>query len=385
MGRRIGEPKTGGKRLQIPAAKIVFTPEDRREILALIEQSLTTGGLTLGPHGKAFEGEFARRIGAAHAIAVNSGTSSIEIPMRHYKVAGRKVIVPTNTFFATPAGVAHAGGIVEFAESNERLQIDVDDVNERIDDRTAAVVAVHIGGLIDPSIVALREICDDRGVVLFEDAAHAHGSSFKGTNAGLFGHSASFSFYPTKVITSGEGGMIVTNDDALDADARVYRDQGKAGFLGNIHTKLGYNWRMSEPHAAIGLVHLKRLDGFIKERQRVAALYERGLRGVPGIRVVETPAGGVNNHYKFLAVLERGIDRKTVKAKCKEKGVSLSGEVYELPCHLQPIFKETLGTKEGMYPVAEDLCARHVCLPLYPGMTDEEARFVVETVKGALA
>lgn len=379
-----GASITGARLLQIPAAKIVFTEEDRKEILALVEQSLTTGALTLGPHGKAFEAEFARRVGLRHAIAVNSGTSSIEIPMRHYNVTGRKVIVPTNTFFATPAGVVHAGGRVEFAEANDRLQIDVDDVNERIDDRTAGVVAVHIGGLVDPSVKALQEICKDRGIVLFEDAAHAHGSSLGGVNAGQFGHSASFSFYPTKVMTSGEGGMIVTNDDALDQDARVYRDQGKAGFLGNIHTRMGYNWRMSEVHAAIGLVHLKRLDQFIKDRQRIAAFYDKHLRGTKGLRVIETPAGSVNNYYKYMAVLDRGLDRKALKAKCKEKGVSLSGEVYELPCHLQPVFKEMLGTKEGSYPVAEDLCARHVCLPLFPGMTEEQARFVVDTVKEAL-
>src|SRR5439155_22304288 len=175
------------------------------------------------------------------------------------------------------------------------------------DDNTAAVVLVHIGGLVTPEVDAIAAVCRRRGAGLVEDAAHAHGAGFDGRPAGSFGTAAAFSFYPTKVMTSGEGGMIVTDDDRLDEEARVYRDQGKPGFLGGDHVRLGYAWRMSELHAAVGLVQLARLDEFVAVRRRIARLYDEALAAIPGITPVLAPEGSQPNYYKYLAVLDEGI------------------------------------------------------------------------------
>ena len=369
--------------MRVPPAKIHIPEEDRREILAHIDECLATGQLTLGKHGAAFEEAFAQTAGTKHAIAVSSGTSALEIIFRAIGVEDGEVIVPTNTFFATPAAVQHAGGVVRFAECDPATYaIDVDHARTLINDRTRAVVVVHIGGMITPRIAELQKMCADAGIPLIEDAAHAHGSTLNGKPAGSFGLAAAFSFYPTKVITSGEGGMISTNDDRINEEARIYRDQGKAGFTSNFHTRLGNNWRLSEPHAVIGRYQLKRLPEFIAARQRVAAIYDRALAS-SGIVALPMPAGVSSNYYKYIAMPPVGVDRIALKKRLREGfDVGLSGEVYEAPCHLQPVFGPLVA---GTLPVAEELCARHICLPVSAVMTDDDAAYVVDSLGKALA
>ncbi|HYM15033.1 MAG TPA: DegT/DnrJ/EryC1/StrS family aminotransferase, partial [Dehalococcoidia bacterium] len=288
--------------MRVPPAKIHIPEEDRREILAQIDACLATGQLTLGKHGAAFEDAFTRTAGTSHAIAVSSGTSALEIIFRAVGVAGGEVIVPTNTFFATPAAVLHAGGAVRFAECDpDTYAIDIDHARSLIGPATRAVVVVHIGGVITPRIGELQQICAAAGIPLIEDAAHAHGSTLDGRPAGSFGLAAAFSFYPTKVITAGEGGMIATGDAHLAEEARIYRDQGKAGFTSNFHTRLGNNWRLSEPHAIIGASQLKRLPEFIAARRRIASIYDRSLPAL-GITPLAVPASVVSNYYKYIAM-----------------------------------------------------------------------------------
>ena len=371
-------------RREVPAARIVFSAEDRRAVLALVDESLRTGSLTLGPHTRRFEEAFAARHDAAHAVAVSSGTSALEIILRAIGVEGREVVVPTNTFFASAAAVVHAGGTPRLAEvSASTLALSAETVEAALTPDTAAVMLVHIGGLITPEVDAIRTLCNERGVLLIEDAAHAHGSSHDGRPAGSFGHAAAFSFYPTKVLTSGEGGMIVTGDAALRDEAVIYRDQGKAGFLGGDHVRMGSAWRMSELHAAVGLVHLGRLDEAIATRQAVAERYDKALADLGRCEPVEVPDGSVTNYYKYVALLEPGIDRAALKLDLRERtGVSLSGEVYALPLHRQPVFA---GLAAGPFPVADDVCNRHVCLPIHSDMTDDEADHVIDSLAGALA
>lgn len=371
--------------MRIPPARIYFSDEDRATILQSIDEALKTGQLTLGKNGKLLEDEFARFIGVRHAIAVNSGTSSIQILMHIYNVRGREVIIPTNTFFATALGVMHAGGIVKFADCDpETFSMDIESLRKAITPRTAGVVVVHIGGIVTPKMKEIQQLCKEHNLFLVEDAAHAHGSSYKGQMAGTFGESASFSFYPTKIITSAEGGIIVTNSDAINDESRLYRDQGKATFTSNIHNKLGYNWRMSEPHAIIGLAHVRRLAEFIRERNTLARIYDQGLRGIAALRPLTLSPDSVSNYYKYIVMLDDRIDRATLKKLLREKyDVGLSGEVYELPVHLQPYFEGKFA--KGDFPKAEHLCAHHICLPLYQKMGPEDASYVVESLRAALS
>jgi perosamine synthetase len=365
---------------QIPAAKIQFLPEDRAWISERISEVLATGQLTLGKYGAGFEETFARFCGCRHAVAVSSGTCALEIILRSLGIEGKDIIVPTNTFFATAAAVVHAGGRPVFVDMDpESFGITPEDVEKCITSRTAGVIAVHIGGIISRRIEDLQELCRRKGIWLVEDAAHAHGSSFAGVKAGAFGIAGAFSFYPTKVMTSSEGGMIVTNDDRIAEEARIYRDQGKAGFTQNAHIRMGYNWRMSEPHAIIGLKHLERLPSMISDRQKIAKIYDEGLRKFTGLRSLVVPTGGTCNYYKYIAIPEEKKDRKSLKALLRDRyGVSLSGEVYEEPLHRQPVFKQYAS---GSLPVSENYCARHICLPVFSGMEEDEARWVLKSLK----
>src|SRR5262245_55120876 len=368
----------------IPAAKIVIPAEDRRQIVARIDEALRTGVLTLGHNGQAFETAFARVVGARFAVAVQSGTSALEIILRSLGVEGREVVVPTNTFFATPAAVIHAGGRPRFADVDRAtMGLTVETVGAAISSETAAVILVHIGGLVSPETRKIAAFCRHHDLFLVEDAAHAHGSSLDGRMAGTFGRAAAFSFYPTKVITAGEGGMIVTDDATIHEQTLQYRDQGKEGFLTNFHIRMGSNWRLSELHAAVGLSQLGRLEQFVAERRRVAEAYTRRLAGVDGIDPLLPDDRSGSNFYKYVALLDPTVDRTVLKRTLKERfKVSLSGEVYETPCHLQPVFKSWAN---WVFPVAEDVCRRHVCLPLYPGMTEVEIDQVVFALQETLS
>ena len=374
--------KAKEENMKIPAAKIYFPKEDRKELLKQIDEILQTGQLTLGKYTKEFEERFAEYVGVKYAIAVNSGTSALEIPLRALDVNGHSVIVPTNTFFATPASVIHAGGEVIFVDVTENLCIDPESIEENIREDTKGVIVVHIGGIVAPQI---KGICKDHNLFLIEDAAHAHGSTLDGKKAGSFGDAAAFSFYPTKVMTSGEGGMITTDDKKISERALVFRDQGKAGFYGNVHTEMGYNWRMSEIHAAIGLSQFARLEEFIEDRRKIAKVYDEELKEIGRIASINIPPNVESNYYKYVALLDNGLDRAVIKKELKEEyGVSLSGEVYELPCHLQPIFKDMYGFKEGKFQVAEDVCKRQICLPVFATMTEEQAKYVIHSLREVL-
>lgn len=365
---------------KVPAAKIQFLPEDRAWIAERIQEVLSTGQLTLGKYGAEFEQKFAQFCGTQHAIAVNSGTSSLEIILRALGIEGKDVLVPTNTFFATAAAVVHAGGRPVLVDMDpESFAVRPEDLDKKLTSKTAGVIVVHIGGIVSRRLPELQQWAAKKGLWLVEDAAHAHGSSYKGVRAGAFGVAGSFSFYPTKVMTSGEGGMIVTNDARIAEEARIYRDQGKASFTVNAHVRMGYNWRMSEPHAIIGLKHLERLPAMIHDRQRIAALYDRELRALKGLTTVAVPAEGVCNYYKYLVVLKERQDRKALKTLLREKyGVSLAGEVYEEPLHKQPVFEAYVS---GGLPVSEDYCARHLCLPVFSGMEEADAHHVLHALK----
>lgn len=364
----------------VPAAKIQFLPEDRIWIADRIQEVLSTGQLTLGKYGKEFEEKFAALCGVRHAIAVNSGTSALEIILRSLNVEGRDVLVPTNTFFATAAAVVHAGGNPILLDMDpESFSVLPETVERNLTPKTAGVIVVHIGGIVSAQMPALADLVKRKGLWLVEDAAHAHGSSLGETMAGAFGIANSFSFYPTKVMTSAEGGMIVTNDDSIAEESRIYRDQGKASFTINAHVRMGYNWRMSEPHAIIGLKHLERLPGMIAERRAMAAVYDRELADFKNLYALKVPSNGICNYYKYIAVLKEKQDRKALKALLREKfAVSLAGEVYEEPLHKQPVFKKYCS---GPLPISEDLCARHICLPVYSGMLEQDAQEVLHALK----
>ncbi|WP_371494010.1 DegT/DnrJ/EryC1/StrS family aminotransferase [Kitasatospora sp. NBC_00374] len=363
----------------VPAARIVFDEDDRTAVAEAVTEILSTGMLTLGPWTERFEQAFAAEHGASHAVAVSTGTAALEVVLRTLGVRDRDVVVPAVTFYATAGAVLHAGGRPVPADVEaSTFALSAATVEAALTPSTAAVVLVHVGGLITPEVDAVRRLCDERGIALVEDAAHAHGSSFGGRAAGTFGLAGAFSFYPTKVVTSGEGGMILTESPDLRDEARIYRDQGKGSFATNHHIRFGGSWRLSELNAAVGTVHLRRLKEFVESRRRVARRYDTALAAVDGLQPLTEPDGCRGNYYKYVLLLPPGTDRARFKREVAEDfGVRLAGEVYDLPLHEQPVLAPYRG---GPLPVAEDVCARHVCLPVHTDMTEDEIDQVVGAV-----
>jgi len=370
----------------IPAVKPYFPIEDVERIKSDLEKILQSGMLTLFTYTKEFEKKFADLCRVNYATAVNSGTSALEIALRTMELkGGDEVLVPTNTFTATAATIFFAGGKPVFTDIDPKsLCIDADNVQRYITQKTKGVIAVHIGGLICPEIKAIKEVCDDYNLFLIEDAAHAHGSTTDEQPAGSLGDIGCFSFYPTKVMTTGEGGMITTNDVKVAEKARVLRDQGKENFNSNIIIELGYNWRLPEINAAIGIVQLEKLPEIIEKRNRIARYYGEELDKISGIKPLEIPSNTVSNYYKYIVILDHKISRDEFKRKLSEKDVKCGGEVYWPPLHLQPIYQKLLGLKKGDFPVAEEVCERMVCLPMFAQMTLEDAGYVIEKINETL-
>lgn len=376
--------------MRVPILRLPYSATEIADITAAIAEVLQSGYLTMGSKVKAFEEAFARFAGTPWAVAVNSGTSALEMILRALDVRGKTVVVPTVTFMATPFAAIHAGARVVFVDvRTQDLSIDPVDLERKLGPDTAAVVAVHIGGVISGQFDEIERLCAQRAVPLVEDAAHAHGSMWRGRRAGSLGIAAAFSFYPTKILTTAEGGMITTLDESLLRQALTLREHGKPDHRYNVHTEVGSNWRFSEIHAVLGLLQMAKADALIAERRRLAAMYDEALRGVHGIRPLAIPASVFCAYYKYIAFLDDGIDRNRVKQTLRDEyEVSLAGEVYAEPCHSQPVFDRypeyrVNAPTEG-FPGAEYVCSRQICLPLYPGLSDDELLYTVESLQTVL-
>jgi perosamine synthetase len=372
------ERQNGLAEKRIPAQRYDFPDDDIGTVVERFKDLLSSRSfLTQGEYVEQFEEQFAQLAGTSHAVAVASGTAALETILRSIDVAGSEVVVPTNTFAATAFAVLHAGGRVVFADSGDDMNLDPADVERRLTDATRAVITVHIGGLVSPSIVALRDLCRSRGIALIEDAAHAHGSSLDGQSAGAIGDAGAFSFFSTKVMTTGEGGMVVTDRDDIASTARLLRDQAKVAGK-NLHEVAGYNWRMTEFQAIVGLAQLGRLSEFVQERQRVAAIYDELLSGNgKGLEPLPIPPGTDSNYYKYVVLVE-GHDIGQLGSRLAEDfGVKLGGFVYDVPLHQQPAFS---AFTTNSLPRAEYLCSHHICPPIYPSLTSDDAHYVASAL-----
>lgn len=363
----------------LPPVRVVYEDSDIEKVASLIKQSLKSGTLTQGPLVRAFEEELSGWVNNTPCVAVNSATSGLEIILRALEVTGREVIVPANTFVATAAAAIHAGATVKFVDIElGTYSIDPTALRKAISPKTVAVMVVHIGGIISDNIEEIREICRDNGLFLIEDAAQALGSYFKEKSAATFGDAGAFSFFPTKIISTGEGGMIATSDKDLKEKALVLRNHGKNRQEECV--ALGYNWRMSEINAALGLVHIKKLKKFISIKEAVAVFFDEALSGVPGVTITSTSAYNQPNHYKYIVLLDKGISKQKLKETLKENyKISLSGAVFPEPCPSLKIFDN-----REKFPAAEEFCRRHICLPIYADMSIEEAEYVTEALKNEL-
>ena len=364
-------------RPKIPQARPYIPEEDVAALQEDFAQILGSGRLTMGPYLERFEQAFAAYVGTEHAVGLSSGTAPLEIALRYWGVAGREVVVPTNTFIASANAALLAGGRPVLCDIDpQTLSSGLPQIEAQVGAKTRAVVVVHIAGLIAPDIEDIRSFCRDGGLLLLEDAAHAHGAKADGQLAGSLGDAAAFSFFPTKPMTTGEGGMLTTNDRDLADFARSFRTHGMAA-EGRSLVRLGSNYRLPELSAALGLRQLARLDEFVAERNRLAGRYRQALTRL-GLAHLLLPefADRVHAYYKFAVCLPVGWERGRVVAALRDRYGVEAGSAYWPPCHLEPFYQRELGYGLGDFPVAEDVLARVVSLPMFCGLRDREVERV---------
>lgn len=369
--------------MKVPATKPYFSAEDIAFITAKFKDILKGNSfISMHKYGEEFESKFASYIGTKFAVSCNSGTSALELICRAIGVEGKEVILPANTFIATANAILNAGGQPVFADCADNMCLDPLAVAKKITQKTAAVMHVHIGGLVSASILELQNLCKKSNIYLVEDAAQAHGSSLNKVKAGAFGIAAGFSFFSTKVMTTGEGGMVSTNKASFIPKMKSMREFGKVktDIYINYHTSIGYNWRLPEVAALLGIRQLKFLPLFIKRRNEIAKIYNEELAGSKDIRIIYPEKASENNYYKYIVVLPNH-DRAIIHKALAKLGIQLSGYVYELPLHKQPVFK---WAHHLSLPKTEFLCAHHICLPLFYQMSDSQAYFVAKTLKEVL-
>ena len=350
----------------IPAAQPLIGEEER----AAVDRVMRSGMLAQGPEVEAFEAEFSSHVvDRRHCVAVNSGTSALHLMLLAAGIGpGDEVIVPSFTFAATANAVALTGATPVFVDIEpDYFCMDPAAVEAAITRRTAAVMPVHLYGH-PAALASLAAICGRHGLHLMEDAAQAHAASLHGRPVGTWGAVGAFSFYPTKNMTSGEGGMVVTDQADIARRVRLLRNQGQERRYEN--EIIGLNNRMTDLHAAIGRVQLTKLAGWTETRQRHAKQLDAGLEGV----ITPPVAPGATHVYHQYTILVVDQDRDRFQMELAVQGVG-SGVYYPIPVHRLPAFSQTHDL-----PVTETVARECVSLPVHPGLSDADVTHVVEAV-----
>lgn len=332
------------------------SPAAGEEEMDAIRRVLASGQLTNGPETAAFEREFAEYHEVQDGVAMANGTVALAAIYLALGIGpGDDVIVPSLTFVSSVTAIVHVGATPVFAEVDPMTyNLDPADVRQRVTVRTKAILAVHYGGQ-PAALDALADVAADAGVHLIEDAAQAHGATYQGRPVGGWGVAAMFSFTPTKNITTGEGGMVTTNDAGLAEQLRLLRNHGQSAHYR--HVIVGWNWRLSEMQAAMGRVQLTRLRGIIDQKRANAAWMEERLRGVPGLHVPRVLAGASHVYMLYTVSVDRGRD--TVLASMLAEGIE--ARVYFPLVHLQPIFEHL----DVHLPVTEQVGEHILSIPFH--------------------
>jgi perosamine synthetase len=335
--------------------------------------------LAAGERVKEFETLFAGYCGTNHAVAVSNGTTALHAALLAAGIGpGDEVIVPSFSFIATATAVSMCGATPVFADVDENLfTIDPSSAAQRVTGKTKAIIGVHLFG--QPfDIGGVQKVCDAHDLTLIEDAAQAHGALYHGKKVGGFGQSACFSFYATKNMITGEGGMITSNDAACDKELRLIVNHGQSEKY--LHTRLGYNYRMTDIAAAIGIVQLNRLDGFNNARRKNAEYYDSHL-SVNGLVTPEVATGMYHVYHQYVIRLNEDfpMDRKEFMAFLHQNGIG-SAIHYPIPIHHQPLYAKSNET--DLCPVSTALASSVLSLPVHPLVEPQQLAYICDTING---
>jgi perosamine synthetase len=354
--------------------------EEFREIL------LGNQMLTKGPRSKEFEENYARYTGCKFAITTNSCTTALEIVLKSIGLKENdEVIVPTQTFIATGSSVVTCGGKVVFCDSDEDFLLDIEDLKSKISINTKAVIIVHFAGLIHPQIFELKRYLNDRGIYLIEDCAHSNGAKINGIMSGNLGDFGCHSFYSTKIMTTGEGGMITTNHEDFYHLCSSIRSIGiDTKEKVEIFNQIGSNNRMPEFESILGIYQLNRLDEFVSHRNMLASVYKSELKILEEqklIRFQKVSPDVLHPYWKFIVFLEsKNISRNELKEKLLPLGLNIEAP-YQPLMHKQPIFQKINQFSNVSLPNAERLIKKHFCLPIHFKLSESDAINISKIVK----
>jgi len=336
-----------------------------------------------GKYVEEFEDRFAKYCGCNYGISTTSGTTALHLALASIGVKeGDEVIIPAFTIISTAFAIVYCGAKPVLVDAEpETWNIDVNKIEEKITDKTKAIMPVHIYGHpcdMDP----IMKIAKEHDLYVVEDAAEAHGAEYKGKKAGGIGHLGCFSFYANKIITMGEGGIVVTNDEEIAERAKSLKDlcfpKSKRIYL---HSDVGFNYRLTNIQAAIGLAQLERIDELAEMRRRNAYLYNEYLKDVEGIKRPSEKEWAKNVYWMYSIIIgdEFGMSRDDLMKKLEEKGVET--RPFFIPMHEQPVFQKMGLFKGERYPVAEELARKGMYLPSSSGLREEEIRYICEVIK----
>lgn len=360
----------------VPPFALEFSDDVVREFTAACTEIARSGVLTLGTYTTRFESQVAALAGSPHAVAVTSGTTALELTFEALGLNRGVILIPTNTNAATAAAAVRAGHRIRFYDTG--LWATVGEISEAFDDAVDAVVLVHIGGFVSPEVEAIAQFCRERGVRLIEDAAHAHGSAHGGRPAGSFGDAAAFSFFPTKVVTTAEGGVVTTADPKVADAVRRLRNQGQ---LNGSTELVGGSYRLSEFGAALGAVQLNHRDEWLAAQWSIFDRYRDAVNGLSFATVAPIPETGQISGYKFIALAATPDIREGLRAYLEERGIKLAGGVYEKLLHEDARFRDYTADCAADFSVARDFADRHFCLPAWPGLSDTHVDLVIAALE----
>jgi perosamine synthetase len=368
----LNSPNTS--KVRIPFAKPIFDEEMEKAAL----YALRNERFVLGDSVCKFEEEFAKYCGVDFAVSTNSGTDALQIALMALGIVkGQRVITSPASFVASSNAIIHANAIPVFSDiALETYTIDPQFLNTAVKTNTKAIVPVHLYGY-PAEMDSISEMAANHRLSVVEDACQAHGTLYKGQKAGSLGDVGCFSFYPSKNMTvGGDGGMMVTNDSGIASKSAKLRDCGRQSHY--VHDMIGYTARLNTVNAAIGRVQLRRLDEWNEKRRRNAEIYNHLLSDLDGL--ILPPEGDGETRPVYHLYVIRTKNRDGLKALLESNGIQC-GIHYCLPIHLQPVYKEMFGFKEGMYPKSEELCRTCLSIPMYPDLTLNQISFVCEKIR----
>ncbi|HHT64202.1 MAG: DegT/DnrJ/EryC1/StrS family aminotransferase [Bacillota bacterium] len=366
--------------MKIPLSR----PDITEKEIAAVQEVLLSHTLSLGPKATAFEEEFCRYLPIPHAVAVNSGTAGLHLLVRALKISrGDEVITTPFSFIASSNCLLYEGATPVFVDIDPfTMNMDPNLIEAKITPRTKALLPVHVFGLPAdmPAITSLAKLYH---LKMIEDTCEALGTEIWGKKAGTFADGAVFAFYPNKQITTGEGGMIVTTDPEICELCSSMRNQGRgknSSWL--IHERLGYNYRMNELSAALGLVQLNRIEEIIRKRSLVAEAYRQRLEEIPQVIVPKTPENAKISWFVYVIRFLPEIDRDQIMQFLLNHGIDC--RPYFPPIHLQPFYQKNFGYRKGDFPITERIASSTLALPFFNNLQEGEIDFVVDTLKQAL-